>query len=233
MDFLLEQKNKWDTERAILLDLGERVRYLNDGTWYNAIDIFKEVINYRYFIPLDNVINSKTHKGEGLFIIQNQAILIEVFASFQVGKIFNNQDNSGFFYSDNRTLYVDFLKNTPIFSNVIEELNRYYYNRHGVNKSYLDFYWDVRCGLIHEGILKTGWDVNTSKKSIEADVQFIKIESGIRVIYRNILQNVLKKYFDFYLMELKNNPDPEIRRYFARRLDCHFNLTNEYFNWQI
>lgn len=231
MDFLLEQKKKWNTERTILLDLGERVRYLNDGTWYYTIDIFKEVIDYRYFTPIDMVINSKIHKGEGLFIIQNQAILIEIFASFKAGKIFKKRTDSGFFYFDNRKLYVDFLRQTPIFSNVIKELDIYFRKGTDIDNSYLDFYWDVRCGLIHEGILKTGWDVNTSKNSNEADVQFIKIESGIRVIYRSILQKVLKQYFNIYIDLLKNSEDNNVRINFARRLDCHFNITDQYFYW--
>lgn len=230
MDYLAEQKQNWINERQELLSVNSRYRYTNDGTWYNAIDIFNNIIKFRYIDPIDAILNLNLNIGEGIFILQNQVILIEILATFKAGKIYNKEDSSGFFYN-NASVFIDFTKETELFRNVLEPFNLMIYNNINSQRSYLDFYLDVRCGLLHEGILKNNWDVNNNRNINANDLSFVKLERGERVIYRNILQTVIKEYLKQYIDLLKNSEDKNIRINFARRLDHHFNITEDYFVW--
>ena len=230
MDFLADQKRKWELLRLNLLSRSASDRYSINNDWTNAISLFDEVINYRYINPINTIINIRNNIGEGLFIIHSQVILIEILAAFQQGKIYKKDCNTGFYY-DNAFIYINFIKNESLFSDVFEEINYYYYNDTTSNKGYMDFYFNVRCGLIHEGVLKTDWDVNTHKYDVINDLRFIKIENNKRVIYRNILQTVIEEYLKNYIGLLNESIDGDIRKKFARRLDCLFNITDEYHRW--
>lgn len=232
MEFLEQQKAAWELEREKLLRTNITNRYTNDGTWDDSIDIFNNIIKYRYTDPIDTIIQTNQENGEGFFILQNQVILIEILAAFQQGKIFQHDNNLGFYYND-KTLFIKFLSSNNIFSNVFGRINRII-NRNNNNDNniiYLDFYWNVRCGLVHQGILKKNWAVNTLQIYDNNDFNFIKFENGKKVIYRNILQRVLLKYIESYITLLRESTEREHLTNFARRLDCHFNITDNYFDW--
>lgn len=234
MDYLAEQKRNWEAERIALLEINQTDRYNNNQIWDKSIDIFQKVISYSFIDPIDVVIKMRKNIGEGISILQSQVILIEILATFQQGKIFDKDNPGGFYYNNSVKPFVKFLKENNIFNAVFQELNLYYYGSiDGSHHSniYFEFYFDVRCGLVHEGTLKNNWFVNTERITDTDDNQFVKIEGGKKVIYRNILQRTIKDYFNNYVSELKTAGNSRRLRNFCRRLDCHFNITTDYHNW--
>ena len=229
MDVLKEEKNDWIRIRNQILS----VRECNSKSriWDNAIDLFETSIENKYLIPLDNVQVNGDADGEGYSIVSTISILIEVLASYKYGKIFRHDKEMSFEYNDSKNLVKGFLKQVEYFKKSFEEIEfRSEYNEKF--DCYLDYYWNVRCSLLHGGQLRNNWIISSIKPKDINDNIFIKEKGGKKVIYRNILLQVINQYFEDYITQLRNEKriNNNLRKKFARRLDWHFEIP-DYMNW--
>ncbi len=177
----------------------------------------------------------KKNIGEGFPILTAQCALIETFAAYKKGKIFKSdlKEEDGIYYKGSRKLFIDFLESETLFKG----------NFGGDSKpSAEDFYSDVRCGLMHETRTKNNWiihanvnntsSINSSRKKEITETTFIlKGNSGKHIVFRNQLQCVLEKYFEYYsdILSSSDNSFHNLsrRRFFARKLDHLYLDTKE------
>jgi hypothetical protein len=138
------------------------------GNWKEAVEIFSRRLQRFYINPINKL--KKDIKGEGFPIVTVQCALIETFAAFKEGKVYDrSKEENGIYYKDSRQLFVYFLESEKLFLN----------NFSGNNPRADKFYADVRCGLMHETRSKKDWVI---KKQTPLNMQ-IKI-----LIVRKILQ---------------------------------------------
>src|ERR1700729_3233075 len=91
MDAEIEEKKEWTKIRA---KLNQPYKYENVW-WEQAITLFDKRVRRKFLDPIQLIINGKTLKGEGFTIVTVQCALIEMFAAFRKGKIFNHNRTSG------------------------------------------------------------------------------------------------------------------------------------------
>ncbi|MCK9482181.1 MAG: hypothetical protein M0R38_10540 [Bacteroidia bacterium] len=174
--------------------------------WKEIIEKFRVRIENYYFFPIDSIIASNKLRGEGFTILTIQCVLIEMFAAFKYGKIYKfdkRASDPNFTYRGSGDCLIPFLHSEEIFE------NHFYKFINGDKKkdypfSAMEFYKKVRCGLMHEAQTKGEWIVNAKKTYQDDDVIFITKDSEKNKISidRNILQKLLKIYFQDYLFNL-------------------------------
>lgn len=135
-------------------------------------------------------------------------------------------------------MFVGFLESAPIF-----EGNFWVPGPGGAKVSHVDFsavefYNDVRCGLMHEARTKNNWYINTNKAHEQKSKIFlVKEKDGKIRIYRTVLHHLLVEHLVLYLAELSagNANGAILRRFFARKLDHIFDLPADaaHFNWWV
>ncbi len=210
----MSDSNKW-------LALRERLKtsYEVNGDWNNAIELFKSRIQNRYFKPIEQIIRGNNLNGEGFAITTVQCALIESFAAFRQGKIYNHKSKKGgpsYEYRDSKQLYIAFLRSVDVFL-----------NNFSTHEEAEDFYKNVRCGLIHEGRVKGKWKIKAFK-GVKGEVmrtkKFIDLKEDEKILYRTVLHYRLKRYLDIYCSELMAKNSGKLRRFFARKLDHLFDL---------
>lgn len=204
-----------------------------DEYWQQASELFRTRIYNKFLTPIDNIIMMKTSSGEGFAIVALQCSLIETFASFKFGKVFNpryNEHNDpGYQYKDSRKIFVDFLHEVQIFE------DHFFVTENGqkiIDKPFSadDFYSNVRCALVHEGRTRKKWTINLRPKK-ESTELFIKEVRGKFRIYRTFMHKALKAYVDHYLDELCRQENELGRKYFGRKMDHIFELKKSNLNW--
>jgi hypothetical protein len=207
--------------------------YAVDEFWEQGFRLFRNRINNKFIAPLDKIIELKNHVGEGFAILIVQCALIETFAAFKYGKVFNpryNEENDPTYqYRDSRKIFTDFLHEEKIFENhffVMENDSKI------MDKPFVadDFYSNVRCALVHEGRTRKKWTINVKPKKI-SDSIFIKEIGGKHKIYRTFLQRSLKQYLNDYLNDLHKNHNEELRKFFGRKMDHIYHLKKNNLNW--
>lgn len=226
MDIEIEEKINWT---GIRRRLNQTYKY--DETWEEAILLFENRLKRKFFDPIQLIINGKTLKGEGFTIVTVQCALIEMFAAFRQGKIFNHSKSSSspkYEYRESQKMFTSLLLSASIFKDNFWQLN-------GKNKvvkdrpfDSIDFYRNVRCGLMHEARTKENWHINASPLTtyVKTEKKFIVTEEGKIKIYRTILHYRLLDYLSEYVNELrKDTKESEIlRKFFARKLDHLFDF---------
>src|SRR5690606_17385709 len=184
MDIELEEKSDWTKIREKL-----NQTYNYDKTWEDAITLFNKRVKRKFFDPIQTIINGKALKGEGFTIVTVQCALIEMFAAFRAGKIFNHSKTSAspkYEYDKSQKMFVSLLRSASVFQDNFWQLN----NRNKVvtDKPYnpTDFYKNVRCGLMHEARTKDNWHITATPltKSVKTEKQFLITENGKIKIYR-------------------------------------------------
>lgn len=233
MDTEIGEKTEWMKIRA---NLGQTYKY--DQGWTDAINLFDKRINRKFFDPIQLIIDGKTLKGEGFTIVTVQCALIEMFAAFRQGKIFNHNRTSAspkYEYKESQKMFTSLLRTASIFKDNFWEYNAK--NKIVIDKPYssVDFYKHVRCGLMHEARTKENWHITATpfSKSVKTDKNFIVTENGKHKIYRTVLHYRLLGYLTEYKTELcKENQDGEIlRKFFARKLDNLFDIDADGKDW--
>jgi hypothetical protein len=203
-------------------------------TWKTVIDRFESRINDYYFNPIEKVKDPNKLKGEGFTILTIQCALIEMFASFKVGKIHNHRkrgNNPLFEYKGSHECFIPFLHSEPIFE------NHFFNNLNEPDKPFVanEFYDKVRCGLMHEARTKEEWVINAKAKYDGTETIFItqNTVTGKISVDRNILNKQLRKYFKDYLTKLSENSitGGALRRLFARKLDHLYDIPRDNFDW--
>jgi hypothetical protein len=230
MDIELEEKSEWAKIRKKL-----NQTYIFDETWEEAILLFNRRLNRKFFDPVQLIINGKTLKGEGFAIVTVQCALIEMFAAFRQGKIFNHNrrtsDSPKYEYNESKKMFTSLLRTVSIFQDNFWQLNSK--NKPVIDKPYnaKEFYESVRCGLMHEARTKENWHITATPltKSAKTEKRFIVTENGKIKIYRTVLHYRLLEYLTDYSNELRNHTkeSEKMRKHFARKLDHLFDFKSD------
>lgn len=234
MDVELEEKKDW---AKIRLTLNQKFDY--DDSWERAIKLFENRVNRKFFNPVKLIIDGKALEGEGFTIVTVQCALIEMFAAFRTGRIFNHNRSSTspkYEYDKSQQMFTSLLRSAKIFKDNFWELNQK--NKPVIDKPFSakEFYTNVRCGLMHEARTKGNWYITATpkNKSVKTEKQFLVLEDGKIKIYRTVLHYRLTEYLTDYLNELRemNNDGNELRKFFARKLDNLFDYQpDSKFDW--
>ena len=232
MNIDVEEKKSW-------LKIRNEVNqnYLYDENWEIAIKLFESRLMNKFFNPIQLIINNRTLKGEGFTILTVQCSLIEMFASFRNGKIFNhNKINTSpkYEYKESQKMFISLLRTASVFEDNFWQLNKN--NKVVIDSPYSskDFYKNVRCALMHEARTKQNWHINETKKSNKNGRNFIVTENGKIKVFRTILHYKLLEYLSEYANELRNDTKTSeiLRKYFARKLDNLFEIEADLkFDW--
>jgi len=212
--------------------------YSND--WETVISLFKQRIENKFFKPIEVLLRHGNSDGTGFTIVSVQCLLIELFAAFRTGEIHNSRYNENvdpsYQYKDCVNIYTEFLQTVDCFKNHFFTINENGTKFLDIPFKAVDFYSDVRCGLLHEGKTKKKWTINLKPKNESNDL-FIKNTGGKIKIYRTLLHRHLKKYMDEYLLDLRGTTDnsKNLRRNFARKMDnlYGFKPNKNKFEWWI
>lgn len=234
--------NKWKEIRGSLNN-NYKLNDENRVFWNTAIEIFSERLQKFYITPINEL--KKGNKGQGFVIVTAQCALIETFAAFKKGRIYdrgkydsNKKEKDQIYYIDSGSLFIEFLKIEPEFKDIFCPLSR---EKIGAGK----FYTDVRCGLLHETRTRVDWVIKADGfdyhkkqkkegKDFNYNCEFIIKREGKIIIFRNQFQKRLENYFDNYKEDLKKSgvAFEELRRLFARKLDHLFDITkDDSFDW--
>jgi len=234
MDVELEEKNDWTKIRATI-----NQKYDYDDSWEEAIKLFENRVNRKFFDPIELIIKGKALKGEGFTIVMVQCALIEMFAAFREGKIFNHRRSSSspkYEYNKSQQMFTNLLRSAKIFKDNFWELTPT--KKVVIDKPFSaeEFYTNVRCGLMHEARTKGNWHITATplNKSVKTEKQFLILEGGKIKIYRTVLHHRLIEYLTDYLDELRktDNDGKELRKFFARKLDNLFDYQpDSKFDW--
>lgn len=232
MDIEIEEKKNWLIIRNKL-----NQNYFYDDNWEDAIILFDNRLKQKFFNPLQQIIEKAPLKGEGFAILTVQCALIEMFASFRKGKIFNHNRTSispRYEYKESQKMFISLLRSASVFKDNFWQLN--INNKIVIDKPYSskDFYKNVRCALMHEARTKENWHINATKKSIKTERKFIETEDGKIKVYRTILHYKLLEYLSEYENELRGDTKGSIvlRKNFARKLDNLFEINADVeFDW--
>ncbi|WP_306565149.1 hypothetical protein [Flavobacterium lindanitolerans] len=225
----MARSNEKETWADIRLTLNQKYTY--DIEWEKAIKLFDDRICNKYFLPLQQLIVNDTGKGEGFTITTVLCSLIEMFAAFKKGVIYNNQKSSKYEYNKSKELFVNFLHNASIFRGHFWTQNNGEKKSKDVPYSAAAFYSEVRCSLVHEARTKGDWHINTLPSSPVSKNATIFIEKkGIKVkIYRTVLYYRLLQHMQDYQNELRKDSKGSkiLRRNFARKMDNLFDFPSD------
>lgn len=214
-------KKTWKTLRVRLNN-----SYDYNTTWEKVINLFRQRIEHFYFDPIESILAPQSKKGEGFSILTLQCALIEMFAAFRTGTIYNrNKPRTGglaFEYKSSSQRFIGFLYSENIFENHFYIIKPNGDKRINYPYDANDFYDKVRCGLMHEARTKEDWRITANPKKASGKNVFIGIDSEKqKVIHRSKLHDSMKSYFEKYLLELRdsNNQGKQLRRFLGRKLD--------------
>src|ERR1700679_421623 len=93
---------------------------LPNTNWATAIDLFKNRIEDFYFNPIKQILKLNELKGEGFSILTLQCAIIEMFAAFRYGKIYQygrKENDPGYIYYSASKYFIHFLETESIFEN--------------------------------------------------------------------------------------------------------------------
>jgi hypothetical protein len=235
LDKDIEERKKWDELRLLL-----NSDYKYNNLWENAIVLFKNRLNRKFFNPVQTIINHQKLEGEGFAIVTVQCALIESLASFRTGEIYTmrrTKASPSYLYDGSKKMFVGFLNSAEIFKDNFWKLDKK--GNSLINNPFNaeDFYTNVRCGLMHEARTKAEWNINATKYDSQKHKIFLE-KSGTKIkIYRTILHYCLKDYAKSYLQDLReeNKNGENLRRFFARKLDHIYDKSAEpnVFDWWI
>lgn len=177
----------------------------SDASFWEAAfeDYFRPRLALRYLDPIKVLQDNGTYQGEGFSIAAIQCTLIEFLESTAQGlkyRFLRNGEKLGpNEYSSSKTIFVAFLRDRKPFSSIFDE------------RSALDFYAGVRCGLLHEAQTKNGWKIwAKSHGSVIANVKD-------RIVYRDDFQSGLLEYIESYKAALLS--DGTLQSAFVRKFD--------------
>ena len=232
----LDEKSEW---LKIRTKLNQQYEY--DENWENAIKLYDRRLKRKFFKPIESVIRERILGGEGFTIVTVQCALIEMFAAFKEGKIFNpdrTKKLAKYEYSRSQQIFTDFLLTASIFEDNFWQYNSGKKVIKDQPYNAKDFYKDVRCGLMHEARTKGNWIIGATPltKSVKTERKFIITEDGKMKIYRTVLHHKLLHYLMDYQKELRQDSQESevLRKNFARKLDHLFDIQRSTgYSWWI
>lgn len=166
-------------------------------------EYFEARLHLRYLHPISLLQEHGTFQGEGFSIVAIQCSLIEFLESTAQGKNYRHKKRhevlGAYEYSSSQEVFVAFLRNRAPFSQVFDEA------------SAQEFYFGVRCGLLHEAQTKNGWRI-LAENHVGAIANVKE-----RIVYRNGFQAALLEYIASYGAELQ--VDTNLQQAFIRKFD--------------
>jgi hypothetical protein len=174
--------------------------------WTKAFnEYFIARLNNRYRDPVKVIQEYGAYKGEGFAILTIQCSLIEYLESTIQGTKYRyarrGQELGQWEYSGSREIYVKFLSARPPFNSYFDETLA------------IDFYVNVRCGLLHEARTKGGWVVHACDRKDPNTI----VDRAQKTVYRDGFQNGLNSFVDWYYKELI--ADAAMQEAFIRKFD--------------
>nr|WP_319390648.1 hypothetical protein [uncultured Cohaesibacter sp.] len=179
-----------------------------DADWLKAVnDFFIERIQKRYLDPINVLQVIGDGDGEGFAIVTIQCALIEFLAALRKGAIyeFHEPDKAKHEYNDSRKLFVDFLRNTPPFSESFTK------------KQAEEFYSSIRCGLLHEAQSKNGWRIRATKSVSELKPETKHVDHDNKILDRDAFQILIGEYIKQYTAQVVVNE--ELQKSFIRKFN--------------
>jgi len=228
MEKQLKEIDTWTTIRKELND-----NYNLSEQWKSAVELFDKRINKKYLNSIEELIAKDIREGEGFLIVTIQCVLIELFAAFKDGAIYNHNKpiEGGLYYEykDCGEIFIKFLNTEDIFNKIFFVTDKLGNKQLNTPFSGKLFYSQVRCGLMHEARTKGNWHINATKNDNISDTRFIKQAKKGNVIYRTLLHFALTRYFKKYKSELLNEDIVynNLRRLFARKLDDLYDIKDD------
>ncbi|MGR3301298.1 MAG: hypothetical protein ACUZ8I_02230 [Candidatus Scalindua sp.] len=166
---------------------------LDNSLWLEAYGFFENRLNTRYFNPIDAIKTQDKFIGEGFSITAILCSLIEFLETTWTGEKYRfcaDNELGDYEYNRSKLKFISFLENRPPFSNVFS-------NKDGLA---LQFYENVRCGLLHEASTKLNWIIRTDNNS-----EFYEFRNGEHVIDRNLFEIKIKEFLKYYRTQLLEN----------------------------
>lgn len=172
--------------------------------WEEALnDYFLKRLNLRYLTPIEVLRKHGTLSGEGFSILAILCTLIEFLESTVEGLKYrflkSGEKLDKFEYSKSSELFIDFLCNREPFN---KEFN---------STLAVEFYINIRCGLLHEAQTKNHWRVRAKNKEGKM------IEKDQKIVYRDNFMDAIYLFIKLYSVELKSNK--KFQEAFIRKFD--------------
>ncbi len=157
----------------------------NQELWKQAFDdYFKQRLNLRYFNPIIILQENGTFAGEGFSIMAILCTLVEFLESTNRGLKYrfvkNKKDLAKFEYNTSKGVFIDFLSKRKPFSDHFDE------------DLALEFYKNIRCGLLHEAHTKGGWTIWAKSKDE------IIVDKEKKIVFRDNFKNAFNEYIENY-----------------------------------
>ncbi len=174
------------------VDDWEKINFETEDGWQEAIEIGKERLRMRYFVPIE-LFMCKSYTGFAVMALD--CLLIETLQQFRDGR----HETKG----SSKSAFCHFLTRTS-------------FREHFNSKTAEKFYLLIRCGIIHQAEIK-----GTSRIVTRPGIPLItEIEGGL-VINRRLFHEKLVEVFDDYFDDLKNsNSNSETRNNFKKKMDA-------------
>lgn len=175
-------------------ELEKKLTLDNDENWCLAFHFFEERIRTRYLNSINAILEMNLKTGEGFAVVNLQCSLIETIESFINGWIYHNdgekKSKKGWFKNkiSNETHIKEINNNLCLF----ESFFKNHLNFKKINGN--DFYFNVRCSLLHETQTKNNWKI---KKGLKFGKIFEE-KDNFKIIYRDNFQRDLEKTINLY-----------------------------------
>ncbi|WP_395056651.1 hypothetical protein [Flavobacterium sp.] len=182
-------------------DLEKGLKNMAVENWGLAFYFFEERIRTRYLNPINTILDMDLKTGEGFAVVNLQCSLIETIESFINGWVYNavkdksKQIIANRWYNKkievNNLVQIDKLDDDKSLKNV--DIFISFFNKREPFKDLLikgdDFFWNIRCALLHETQTKNGWKIkaNGVDKSIKD-----------KIIYRDLFQKDIETVIENY-----------------------------------
>ena len=165
--------------------------------WPRAIDIFRARIEARYFEPVELLLELDERRAAherrfGFTILAIDCLLVETLQAFRDGL----KDTR----SKSREMFKRFLSARASFKKHFDE-----------DKAE-GFFYDVRCGILHQGEVRGGVRVWSVGKMLD-------VKAGQTIVNRSAFHAALRHEFTQYLAELGDPTNKALRENLRKKLD--------------
>ncbi|MEO6966600.1 MAG: gamma-glutamylcyclotransferase family protein [Acidobacteriaceae bacterium] len=173
----------------------------NNGEWSEAVEIFRDRLNNRFFTPIERLRDAEKSMelGFGFAMLTLDCLLIDTIESFREGRIKGSEKSTA-------NAFKQFFSKSGIlekeFTNTLKR----------------NFYDAIRCGLMHDGETRKGWLVWEQHPDPTKIVD--KDQDGHIILYRNNFHKAIVGEFDRYTSELLSGELLSLRENFLKRMDA-------------
>lgn len=174
-------------------ELANKLDISKTENWGSAFNFYEQRITTRYLNPINAILNMDLNTGEGFAVVNLQCSLIETIECFYNGWIYKYPD----FFTINRS--DSFRGNKKIFECFFKKREPF----KCLNIDGEDFYYNVRCGLLHETQTKRGWIIKAESDKI------YELKEGQKIIYRTNFQKAIEDVIKQYKSDLINSREAE------------------------